>query len=247
MKVKTILVSQPEPKVEGSPYYELAQKQNVKVDFFPFSYVEGIDASLVRKQKIDLKNYTALIFNSKNSVDHYFRIAEEMRFKVPDEMKYFCQTETVAYYLQKYVIYRKRKIYIGGKNFDDLVKVIKKHRTETFLMPTSDSLRPEVASTLDSLGIKWERAILYNNINSDLTPLVDKKYDVLVFFTPAGVKSWYKNFPEFKQQDIRIAAFGQSTIKEAESAGLTVDIKAPTPLIPSMTKALEEYIKVANK
>ncbi len=247
MKVKTILVSQPSPKAESSPYHELAQKQNVKVDFFPFSYVEGIDASLVRKQKIDLKNYSAVIFNSKNSVDHYFRIAEEMRFKVPDDMKYFCQTETVAYYLQKYVVYRKRKIYIGGKTFDDLLKVIKKHKTENFLMPTSDTLRPEISAALDGLGVNWERVVMYNNVNSDLSPLADKKYDVMVFFTPAGVKSWYNAFPAYKQEDTRIAAFGLSTIKEAEAAGLVVEIKAPTPEMPSMTKALEEYIKVANK
>lgn len=247
MKVKTILVSQPEPKTEGSPYFELAQKQNVKVDFHPFSYVEGVDASLVRKQKIDLKNYTAVIFNSRNAVDHYFRIAEEMRFKVPDDMKYFCQTETVAFYLQKYVVYRKRKIYIGGKMFDDLVKIIKKHKTESFLMPTSDSLRPEITSALNETGIKWDRVVLYNNVNSDLSDIADKKYDVLVFFTPAGIKSLFHNFPKFEQDGTRIAAFGLSTIKEAESSGLSVDIKAPTPQTPSMAKALEEYIRTVNK
>ena len=170
-----------------------------------------------------------------------------MRFKVPDDMKYFCQTETVAFYLQKYVVYRKRKIYIGGKTFDDLLKVIKKHKTEAFLMPTSDSLRPEISTALDGLGVKWERVVMYNNVNSDLTPLSDKKYDVMVFFTPAGVKSWYNAFPGYKQEDTRIAAFGLSTIKEAEASGMVVDIKAPTPEVPSMTKALEEYIKVANK
>ena len=207
----------------------------------------SVDASLVRKQKIDLKNYTAVIFNSRNAVDHYFRIAEEMRFKVPDDMKYFCQTETVAFYLQKYVVYRKRKIYIGGKMFDDLVKIIKKHKTESFLMPTSDSLRPEITSALNETGIKWDRVILYNNVNSDLSDIADKKYDVLVFFTPAGIKSLFHNFPKFEQDGTRIAAFGLSTIKEAESSGLSVDIKAPTPQTPSMAKALEEYIRTVNK
>ena len=247
MKVKTILVSQQEPKAEGSPYGELEQKFGVKVDFMPFSRVEGVDASAVRKQKIDLKNYTALILNSKNAVDHYFRIADEMRFKVPDTMKYFCQTETIAYYLQKYVVYRKRKIYIGGKIFEDVVKLIKKHRAETFLMPTSDSLRPEIPATLDETGIKWDRVILYNNVYSDLSSLKDKKYDILAFFTPAALKSMFHNFPDFKQGDIRIATFGVSTFKEAESSGLTVDIKAPSPEAPSMAMALQEYIKVANK
>lgn len=225
MKVKTILVSQPEPKTEGSPYNELEQKFGVKIDFLPFSHVEGVDASAVRKQKIDLKNYTALILNSKNAVDHYFRIAEEMRYKVPDTLKYFCQTEAIAYYLQKYVVYRKRKIYIGGKTFDDVVKVIRKHRTETFLMPTSDSLRPEIPAALDELGIKWDRVILYTNVYSDLSGLKDKKYDVMAFFTPAGIKSMFHNFPDFQQGDTRIATFGVSTFREAEGSGLTVDIK----------------------
>ena len=247
MKVKTLLVSQPEPKTEGSPYNELEQKFGVKIDFLPFSRVEGVDASVVRKQKIDLKNYTALILNSKNAVDHYFRIAEEMRYKVPDTMKYFCQTETIAYYLQKYVVYRKRKIYIGGKTFEDVVKVVKKHRSETFLMPTSDSLRPEISASLDELGVKWERVVLYNNVYTDLSVLKDKKYDVLAFFTPAGLKSLYHSFPDFQQGDVRIATFGVSTYREAETFGLKVDIQAPTPQAPSMAMALQEYIKIANK
>lgn len=247
MKVKTLLVSQPEPKTEGSPYNELEQKFGVKIDFLPFSRVEGVDASVVRKQKIDLKNYTALILNSKNAVDHYFRIAEEMRYKVPDTMKYFCQTETIAYYLQKYVVYRKRKIYIGGKTFEDVVKVVKKHRSETFLMPTSDSLRPEISASLDELGVKWERVVLYNNVYTDLSVLKDKKYDVLAFFTPAGLKSLYHSFPDFQQGDVRIATFGVSTYREAETFGLKVDIQAPTPQAPSMAMALQEYIKTANK
>ena len=247
MKVKTILVSQQEPKMEGSPYSELEQKYGVKIDFVPFSHVEGVDASAVRKQKIDLKNYTALILNSKNAVDHYFRIAEEMRFKVPDTMKYFCQTEAIAYYLQKYVVYRKRKIYIGGKLFDDVVKLIKKHRTETFLMPTSDILRPEIPATLDELGIKWDRTVLYNNVCSDLSVLKDKKYDIMAFFTPSGIKALQSNFPDFKQGDTRFATFGVSTLREAESSGFTVEIKAPTPEAPSMAMALQEYIRQANK
>ena len=188
-----------------------------------------------------------MILNSKNAVDHYFRIAEEMRYKVPDTMKYFCQTETIAYYLQKYVVYRKRKIYIGGKTFEDVVKVVKKHRSETFLMPTSDSLRPEISASLDELGVKWERVVLYNNVYTDLSVLKDKKYDVLAFFTPAGLKSLYHSFPDFQQGDVRIATFGVSTYREAETFGLKVDIQAPTPQAPSMAMALQEYIKTANK
>ena len=164
-----------------------------------------------------------------------------------DTMKYFCQTEAIAYYLQKYVVYRKRKIYIGGKTFDDVVKVIRKHRTAPFLMPTSDSLRPEIPAALDELGIKWDRVVLYNNVYSDLSGLKDKKYDVMAFFTPAGIKSMFHNFPDFQQGDTRIATFGVSTFREAEGSGLTVDIKAPSPEAPSMAMALQEYIKTNNK
>lgn len=247
MKVKTILVSQPKPKAETSPYFDLAEKQKVKIDFRPFIHVDGVDASEVRKQKIDLSKFSAVIFNSRNAVDHYFRIADEMRFKVPDTMKYFCQSEAIAYYLQKYVVYRKRKIYIGDKTFGDLTKLIKKYKNEVFLMPTSDILRPDVPRQLDDLGIKWNRAVLFKTVCSDLSDLSDVYYDVLVFFSPSGIESLFKNFPNFEQNKTRIAAFGTSTIKAATDAGLKVDIPAPTPKTPSMTMALERYIKDVNK
>jgi len=247
MKVKTILVSQPEPKMENSPYARLIEKEKVKVDFRPFIHVEGVDAKMVRQQKIDLNNFTAIILTSRNAIDHYFRLAEEMRFKVPDSMKYFCQSEAVAFYLQKYVVYRKRKIYVGKMNFSDMVPLLKKYKEEKFLLPSSDVLKPIVPETLDSLNVDWKRGVFYKTVISDLSDLNDVLYDVLVFFSPSGIESLLKNFPDFKQNDTRIAVFGNSTIHAATEAGLRIDIKAPTPETPSMTMALQKYITGANK
>jgi len=247
MKVKTILVSQPEPKTETSPYFELSSKQKVKIDFRSFIHVEGIPVKEVRSQKVDLKNFTAIILTSRNAVDYFFKIAEEMRFKVPDDMKYFCQSEAVAYYLQKYVVYRKRKIYVGNRTFPELTKLIKKHKTEKFLLPSSDKLKPLIPEELDKLGITWKRIDLYRTVVSDLSDLENVFYDVLVFFSPSGIESLLKNFPDFKQNNTRIAAFGNSTINAVTEAGLKCDIQAPSPETPSMTMALEKYIKQANK
>jgi uroporphyrinogen-III synthase len=247
MKVKTILVSQPEPKVENSPYIRLIEKQKVKIDFRPFIHVEGVDAREVRQQKIDLSQFTAIILTSRNSVDHFFRIAEEMRFKVPDSMKYFCQSEAVAYYLQKYVVYRKRKIYVGKRAFKDLAPLIRKYKDEQFLLPSSDVLKPEVPDILDEIKINWKRGILYRTVISDLSDLRNVYYDILVFFSPSGIESLFKNFPDFEQKNTRIAVFGNSTVRAANEAGLRIDIEAPTPETPSMTMALEKYISEVNK
>jgi uroporphyrinogen-III synthase len=247
MRVKTILVSQPAPKTETSPYFDLSDKQKVKIDFRSFIHVEGITVKDVRLHKIDFKNFTAIILTSRNAVDHFFRVAEEMRFKVPDSMKYFCQSEAVAYYLQKYVVYRKRKIYVGTRTFTDLTKLIKKHKTEKFLLPSSDKLKPLIPAELDELGINWTRVDLYKTVVSDLSDLEDVFYDVLVFFSPSGIESLFHNFPNFKQNNTRIAAFGNSTIKAVTEAGLKCDIEAPTPDTPSMTMALDKYIKEINK
>lgn len=247
MKVKTILVSQPEPKVENSPYSRLIEKEKVKVDFRPFIHVEGVEAKNVRQQKIDLNNFTAIILTSRNSVDHFFRIADEMRFKVPDSMKYFCQSEAVAYYLQKYVVYRKRKIYVGKRTFNELIPLIKKYKDEKFLLPSSDSLKPIVPELLDELGVNWTRGIFYKTVISDLSDLRNVYYDILVFFSPSGIESLMKNFPDFEQNDTRIAVFGNSTVKAATNAGLRIDIQAPTPETPSMTMALQKYITSVNK
>ncbi|HLV15368.1 MAG TPA: uroporphyrinogen-III synthase [Xanthomarina sp.] len=247
MKVKTILVSQPEPKIENSPYFDLQEKQKVKIDFRPFIHVEGVDAKEIRVQKVDLKNYTAIVLTSRNAVDHFFRVAEEMRFKVPDTMKYFCQSEAVAYYLQKYVVYRKRKIYVGKRNFAELSPLIKKYKDETFLLPTTDKLKPEVPRILDELNINWKMAVFYRTVISDLSDLADVYYDILVFFSPSGIDSLFHNFPDFKQNKTRIAVFGNTTVKAAEDKGLRVDIAAPAPDTPSMTMALEKYINEVNK
>ena len=247
MKIKTILVSQPAPSTKQSPYFDLSSKQKVKIDFRSFIHIEGETAREVRNQKIDFSNYTAVIFTSRNAVDNYFRLAEEMRFTVPDSMKYFCQSEAVAYYLQKYVVYRKRKIYVGVRTFQDLTKQIKKHKTESFLLPSSDKLKAIIPELLDGLEIKWEKAIMFKTVISDLSDLENVFYDILVFFSPSGIDSLFENFPDFKQNETKIAVFGNTTIKAAEKAGLRIDITAPSKERPSMVMALEYYIKNINK
>jgi len=247
MKVKTILVSQPEPKVENSPYFNLIEKQKVKIDFIPFIHVEGVSGKEVRIQKVDLNNFTAIILTSRNAVDHYFRIAKELRFKVPDTMKYFCQSEAVAFYLQKYVVYRKRKIYVGKRTFQELSPLIKKYKNEKFLLPSSDKLKPQIPELINELGVSWKQATFYKTVVSDLSDLENVYYDILVFFSPSGIKSLFVNFPDFEQNNTRIAVFGNTTVQAATDKGLRVDIKAPTPETPSMTMALEKYIKEANK
>ncbi|WP_090755883.1 uroporphyrinogen-III synthase [Nonlabens sp. Hel1_33_55] len=243
MKVKTILVSQPEPKMENSPYQSLVDRTKVKIDFRSFIHVEGVSAKEVREQKVDLSKYTAIILTSRNSVDHFFRVAEEMRYKIPDTLKYFCQSEAVAYYLQKYVVYRKRKIYVGKRTFPELMPLIKKHKNESFLLPTTDKLKDLVPEQLDELGIKWKMATFFKTVISDLSDLANVKYDVLVFFSPSGIESLFQNFPEFKQDGTRIAVYGNTTSQAAKDKGLRIDIQAPTPESPSMTMAIENYIK----
>lgn len=247
MKVKTILVSQPEPpKVENSPYAELAEKQKVKVDFVPFIHVEEVDAGHVRRQKINLADYTAIIMTSRRSVDNFFRIAEEMRYEVPISLKYFCTSEAVAYYLQKYVVYRKRKIYVGKRTIQDLGPILKKFKEEKFLLPSSNMLKPAIPKQLNKLGLNWKQGVFYKTVVSDLSHLENVFYDIVVFFSPSGIKSLFENFPNFKQNNTRIAVFGNSTNKEAKRHGLKVNILAPTPEAPSMTMALENYIKEQN-
>lgn len=246
-KVKTILVSQPEPKNDNSPYFDLEKKLKVKIDFRPFVEIQGVTPRDVRHQKIDFSNYTAVILTSRNAVDHYFRLAEEMRFQVPIEMKYFCISEAVAYYLQNYIVYRKRKIYVGERTIEELGKVISKFGDEKFLLPTSDRLKPNVTKVLNGLKIDWDRAILFKTVMSDLSDLENVFYDILVFFSPTGIESLYHNFPNFKQNDTRIAVYGAVTKKAAEERGLTCNIVVPTPENTSMTAALENYIREANK
>ena len=247
MKVKTILVYQPQPTIENSPYIQLKENLKVNIDFRPFIHVEGVPAKEIRHQKIDLTKYSAIILTSRNAVDHFFRVAEEMRYTIPNSLKYFCQSEAVAYYLQKYVVYRKRKIYVGQRKFEDIVSLIKKYKDETFLLPCSDMLKPSIPAQLNELNINWTQGVFYKTVVSDLSDLRDVYYDVLVFFSPSGIDSLFKNFPDFEQNNTRIAVFGNTTVKAAKEAGLRIDIEAPSPKTPSMTMALDSYIREANK
>ena len=247
MKIKKILVSQPQPDSEKSPYYELAEKNNVKIDFRPFSHVLGVPCKDFRKQRIDILAHSGIIFNSKTAIDHFFRICGEMRITVPDVMKYFCVSESVAFYLQKYIIYRKRKIFHGNGNVLDLMEIIMKHADEKFLLPLSDQQNEELTFQLDKQKLKYSKAILYQNVCLDLSDLSIINYDLLVFFSPSSFKSLLKNFPEFKQNEIKIGSFGSSTAKAILEAGLRLDLQAPRPEAPSMIAALEMYIKEQNK
>jgi len=247
LKVKSILVSQPEPQTAKSPYFELAEKNGLKIDFRPFIQVEGVPAKEFRQTRIQILDHTAVIFTSRTAIDHYFRIAQELRLTIPDTMKYFCISEATAFYLQKYIVYRKRKIFYADGKFSDLVSVMKKHANERFLVPLSDIHKQEIPTLMDKEGYKYTKAILYRTVSADLSDLADIKYDILVFFSPSGIKSLYQNFPDFEQNSTRIACFGPSTAKAVRDAGLRLDIEAPTAQAPSMTMALEQYIKKVNK
>lgn len=246
MKIRKILVSQPEPTTPKSPYFDLAEQNNVKIDFRPFIQVEGIDVKEFRQQKVSILDHGAVIFTSRTAIDHYFRIAEEMRLTIPDSMKYFCISEATAFYLQKYIVYRKRKIFHSTGKFTDLVEVLKKHKDEKFLLPLSDIHKQEIPDMLTKAKLKFTKAILYRTVSSDLSDLKEIDYDMLVFFSPSGIASLFRNFPDFQQNNIVIASFGPATAKAVTEAGLRLDIQAPMPQAPSMTAALEIYIKEKN-
>ncbi len=243
MAIKTILVSQPKPEGEKSPYYDLAEKYKLKIDFRPFIHVEGIASQEFRQQKINIADHSAIILTSKTAIDHFFRICEEIRFEVPDTMKYFCISEAVAYYLQKYVTYRKRKIFFGKQTIEDLVEVMKKHKNEQFLLPCTDILRDKIPITLEEHNYNFSKAILYRTVASDLSDLEDVYYDMLVFFSPGGIESLFKNFPDFKQNNTKIAAFGPTTANAVVKNNLRLDVHAPMPNAPSMTAAIELFVK----
>ena len=247
MKIKNILVSQPSPENGKSPYFDLANNNNLQIDFRPFIHVEGIPGKEFRHNRIDILEHSAVIFTSKTAADHFFRICEELRITVPDSMKYFCISESTAYYLQKYIVYRKRKIFFGNGKFSDLMDLIHKHRDENFLVPLSDIHKEEIPKTLKEQKIKFTKAIIYRTVCSDLSDLPVLDYDMLVFFSPSGIKSLKQNFPEFKQNSIKIASFGTTTASAVEEAGFRLDVKAPMPEAPSMTMALDQFIKSYNK
>lgn len=247
LKVKSILVTQPKPETDKSPYADLQKKYNLKIDFREFIHVEGVAAQDFRQQRVNIAEHTAVILTSRNAVDHFFRICQEMRVTVPDTLKYFCISESTAFYLQKYVQYRKRRIFHGKATINELIDIIRKHKEDKFLYPCTDVHKEDIPEILDKYKIQYSKAVIYRTVCSDLSDLADVFYDVLVFFSPSGITSLFKNFPKFKQNKTRIAAFGPATAKAIEDAGLRLDIHAPKPGTPSMTMALEEYIKQANK
>lgn len=248
MKVKTILVSQPKPEGPKNPFYDLAAKLNVKVDFRPFIQVDPIPGKEFRKtERINFLDHTAVIFNSRNAVDHFFRACEELKLEMPPEMKYFCINEGMAYYLQKYIVMRKRKIFYGNGTEKDLLNTIKNHASENYLFPCSDIRKPEIPDFLNQQKIQFKEAVLYKTVSADLSDLADVYYDIIVFYSPADIKSLFENFPDFKQNNTRIAAWGGTTAKAIEDASLLLNIPAPTPEAPSMTMALENYIVSVNK
>ena len=246
MKIKSILVSQPSPN-ESSPYLEIARKEKIRIDFKPFIHVEGVDAKELRAQKIDLSHFTGIIFTSKNAIDHYFRLAEEMRFAVPDSMRYICQSEAIANYLQKHIVYRKRKIAFGERTFADLLPLFKKFPSEKYILPASDVVSSDIQSVLDASGIDWTKATMYKTVSSDLSEINITDYDMLVFFTRQGIKSLHENFENFEQGDVKVAVFGSTTEQAAKDAGLRVDVMAPSKESPSMTMAIEKYIRSLEK
>lgn len=243
MKIKKILVSQPKPSSDKSPFYDIAAKHGVDLVFRPFIKVEGLSAKEFRQQKVSISEHTAVIFTAKTAIDHFFRICEEMRITIPDTMKYFCISESIANYLQKYIIYRKRKIFYPktGK-LVDLLPFILKHKTEKFLYAVSDVNNGNESKILTDNNIDFTRAVLYRTVSNDFGPDEAFDYDMLIFFSPQGIESLCKNFPEFKQEQIAIATFGATTAQAVRDAGLRLDIEAPTPQTPSITAAIDLYL-----
>lgn len=248
MKVKTILVSQPQPEGTKSPFYDLAEKLNLKVDFRPFIQVDPISGKDFRKtERVNFLDHTAVIFNSRNAVDHFFRACEELKIEMPADMKYFCINEGMAYYLQKYIVMRKRKIFYGNGSEAELLTLIKNHSGENYLFPCSDIRKPSIPDFLVKNKINHREAVLYRTVSADLSDLTEVFYDIIVFYSPADIKSLFENFPDFVQKDTRIAAWGATTAAAIEEANLALNIPAPNSEAPSMTMALENYIVQVNK
>lgn len=247
--IKKILITQPRPEGTRSPYFDLAGRFNLTLDFHPFIVVEGIPAKDFRKQKIDISAFTAVIFTSRNAIDHFFRICEEMKITVSQDTKYFCITEAVALYLQKFILYRKRKVFYGADGTNkSLFDVINKHKdNEKFLYPCSESFDSDITNWLKEHNCEYATPVLYQIISNDIKDVIAKNYDIICFFTPGGVKSLLENFPDYKQNGTTIAAFGANTFKAVEDAGLSLEIKAPLPQTPSMVSALEKFLVARKK
>jgi uroporphyrinogen-III synthase len=244
--VSSVLITQPKPEGDKSPYHDLAKKYELKVDFRPFIHVEPVPIRDFRKQKINILEHTAVIFTSKNAVDSFFGICKELKLEMPPEMKYFCITEQTANYLQKYIVIRKRKIFAGTKTANELIELMKKHKNEKYLYPCSDIRKDDIPQFMAKNNFQYTESIMYKTVASDLSDLSDVNYDVIAFFSPSGIQSLFTNFPDFKQNDTRIAAFGITTAKAVLEANLILDILAPQPNAPSMTGAIELYIKEAK-
>lgn len=246
MKVKKILVSQPAPESGKSPYYDIADRYGIEVVLRPFIKVEGLTSKEFRQSKISIPDFTAIIFTARTAIDHFFRICEEMRITIPETMKYFCTTESIALYLQKYIVYRKRKIFHGDNGkLDSLLPALIKHKKENFLWVVSD-VHKEDSGLLDKSGINYTKAVMYRTVSNDFQPDEPFDYDMLLFFSPMGIDSLLKNFPEFHQDDIQIGCFGATTAQAVRNAGLRLDMEAPTQKTPSMTAALDAFLKEHN-
>ncbi len=245
-RIDSILISQPKP--ERSPYFDIEKKWGIKIDWRPFIHVEPVSEKEFRKNRLRPDDFTAIIFTSKNSIEHFFRMCEEMRVKMSQQTKYFCLSEAIANYLQKFIVYRKRKVFVGVRKIHDLEASFNKHKdNEKFLLPCSNLGSQDVVKYLEEKEIDFKEAMMYRTVSSDLSDLKDITYDCLVFFSPLGIKSLYENFPDFKQNKTRLAVYGKSTSKAVEERGLTINIQAPTPESPSMSMALTNYLNKSNK
>lgn len=248
MKIKKVLVSQPKPTSEKSPYFDIAEKYGVKIDFRPFIKVESLSAKEFRQQKVSILDHTAIVFTSRHAIDHFFNLCVELRVTIPETMKYFCTSETIALYIQKYVQYRRRKVFFGATGkFADLVPLMVKHNTEKYFVPMSDVHNDEVKDLLDKNKIQHTEAVMYRTVSNDFKPEEMSDYDMLVFFSPAGIQSLMKNFPGFEQKDIAIGCFGPTTAKAVKEAGLRLDLEAPSAAAPSMPAALDLFIGEQNR
>ena len=244
LNIKKLLISQPKPTSEKSPYFDLADKYGVEIDFRPFIKVESLTSKEFRQQRISILDYSAVIFTARTGIDHFFKLCEELRVTIPETMKYFCVSESIAVYLQKYIVYRKRKVFFGATGkMDDLITIIAKHPKEKYLIPVSDVHKEDLKLKLEAKKIDFTEAVMYRTVSNDFKEGEKFDYDMLVFFSPSGISSLLKNFPNFDQQDIRIGCFGPTTAKAVKDAGLRLDVEAPTPEAPSMTAALEQYLK----
>jgi len=245
-KKTKILIAQPVPTSSHSPFHDLAEKRNLNISFHPFLSIEGETVKNIRLKKINIPKYTALILTSRNAVNHYFRICDEMRITVPNSMKYFCISEAVSYYLQKYIAYRKRKIYSANNNFEELIEIMTKHEDERFLFVSSNVIKEGLIDSLNQSGINYTRGVFFKTVSTNLKKLKINSFDILVFYSPRDIVSLYENFPEFQQDNIKISVFGESTYQAAINAGLKVHVQAPTKESPSMSMALDAYLTEAK-